>query len=128
MPTNAGPGSVMTVRAPTGATCRVTVPPSVYAGQSFEFEYDDAPPAPAHRPAYQPPPPSYDDPSYRQQAPAPPYGGAAPTPSGTLMRVVVPAGVSPGASLTVNVPGRGPHRVTVPAGVYGGQSFQFRVQ
>ena len=43
------------------------------------------------------------------------------------MRVQVPPGVGPGSVLTVNVPGRGAHRVTVPNGVFGGQSFQFRV-
>ncbi|KAH8072965.1 hypothetical protein JL720_11055 [Aureococcus anophagefferens] len=42
VPANAGPGSVMTVRAPTGQTVRITVPAGHYAGSSFEFAYDAA--------------------------------------------------------------------------------------
>ena len=42
--------------------------------------------------------------------------------------VVVPANAGPGSTLTVNVPGKGPHRIVVPAGCAPGQSFQFRVQ
>mmetsp|Transcript_6122 Transcript_6122/g.20865 ORF Transcript_6122/g.20865 Transcript_6122/m.20865 type:complete len:104 (-) Transcript_6122:23-334(-) len=64
--------------------------------------------------------------------PAPAYGGQQaaqrPMASGSLMRVVVPANAGPGSTLTVNVPGKGPHRIVVPAGCAPGQSFQFRVQ
>ena len=109
VPASAGPGSVMTVRTPTGETVRVTVPQGVYAGSTFEFEYggNAAPPRPP-RPASHTPRP-------------PPAGGAQ------LMRVQVPPNSGPGASLTVNVPGRGAHRVTVPPNVRAGQYFQFRV-
>ena len=101
----------MTVRTPTGETVRVTVPQGVYAGSTFEFEYggNAAPPPRPPRPASHTPPRP------------PPAGGAQ------LMRVQVPPNSGPGASLTVNVPGRGAHRVTVPPNVRAGQYFQFRV-
>ena len=97
----------------------MTVPPGHFPGSSFEFEYTvggAAPPAPAPYTPYAPAPAPY----------APPRPAA--TAPGTLMRVTVPQGVGPGSILTVNVPGRGAHRVTVPQGTYAGQSFQFRVQ
>jgi len=100
----------MTVRTPTGETVRVTVPQGVYAGSTFEFEYGGsaAPPRPPRPASHTPPRP-------------PPAAGAQ------LMRVQVPPNSGPGASLTVNVPGRGAHRVTVPPNVRAGQYFQFRV-
>ena len=112
VPNNAGPGSIMTVRAPTGETVRVTVPAGMHSGSSFEFEYGGQP---ASGPPRLPPRPA----SYA--APPRPTGG------GQLMRVQVPRGSGPGASLTVNVPGRGAHRVTVPPNVHAGMHFQFRV-
>ena len=53
VPASAGPGSVMTVRTPTGETVRVTVPQGVYAGSTFEFEYggNTTPPPRPPRPA-----------------------------------------------------------------------------
>jgi hypothetical protein len=110
VPNNAGPGSIMTVRAPTGETVRVTVPAGMHSGSSFEFEHGGAPAAPRLPPR----PAAY-------AAPPRPTGG------GQLMRVQVPRGSGPGASLTVNVPGRGAHHVTVPPNVHAGMHFQFRV-
>ncbi|KAK7240592.1 hypothetical protein SO694_00057267 [Aureococcus anophagefferens] len=115
VPANAGPGSVMTVRAPTGQTVRITVPAGHYAGSSFEFAYD----AGGRRPRAL---------ARRPRRPTGPAGAAAWRGAGSLMRVVVPANAGPGSTLTVNVPGKGPHRIVVPAGCAPGQSFQFRVQ
>ena len=113
VPASAGPGSVMTVRTPTGETVRVTVPQGVYAGSTFEFEYGGSAALPPQRPPR---------PASSTQPPRPPPAGGA-----QLMRVQVPPNSGPGASLTVNVPGRGAHRVTVPPNVRAGQYFQFRV-
>jgi len=100
VPQHAGPGSVLTIRAPqTGRELRVTVPPGHYTGSTFTVAYDDADPAP------QPP---------RQQ-------------QGRTMRVRVPPGFMPGERLTVNVPGTGYCDVVVPQGVYSGMDFEFRL-
>jgi hypothetical protein len=93
-----------THRCDAGETVRVTVPQGISAGQTFEFEYGGS--------AVPPP---------RPPRPPPAAAGAQ------LMRVQVPPNSGPGASLTVNVPGRGAHRVTVPPNVRAGQYFQFRV-
>ncbi|KAJ1449974.1 hypothetical protein M885DRAFT_489105 [Pelagophyceae sp. CCMP2097] len=147
VPANAGPGSVMTVRAPMGETCRITVPPGCRAGSTFEFQYSAAPARPQYATQQSQPParPQYTTqqshaPYTPQQSHAPQspffppaspanshgggFGGAA---AAQLTRVVVPPGVQPGATLTVNVPGKGHFQIKVPEGVRPGTAFEFRV-
>ncbi|KAJ8612700.1 hypothetical protein CTAYLR_008951 [Chrysophaeum taylorii] len=109
VPSNAGPGAMLTIRAPTGQTLRVSVPPGQVAGSSFTVQYD---------------------PNARQSQRAPSHPvlpNLPPQPQPSNMRVQVPPGVTPGSVLTVNVPNVGHCRVTVPLNVYPGQYFEFRV-
>lgn len=119
VPGNAGPGSTLTIRAPTGETLRVVVPPGYFAGSSFTVQYNPG----TNTTRYSvgggggslQQPPTYNHTSQQQQ----------PVPN--TMRVKVPQGVGPGSTLTVAVPNVGHCRVAVPAGVYEGQYFEFRV-
>ena len=56
VPANAGPGSVLTIRAPHARELRVTVPPNHFPGSTFTVDYDaDSGPPPPPRS----PPPRY---------------------------------------------------------------------
>ena len=99
-PPTGGPGSMLQVTTPQGASVEVVVPVGVQPGAEFQVAV----------PAAQPAPP--------QQL----HAAAVPT-----MQVAVPPGTLPGSTLQVTGPDGCVLQVAVPAGVGPGQSFTFAV-
>ena len=109
-------GGSFQVNVPGRGMMMLTVPMGLGPGQSFKFQL---PPRQAQQGL--PPPQQQQQLQQQQQQP---LGSVNADPG--LMRVTVPAGVSGGQDIRIQVPGKGLMQVTVPPGLGPGSVFQIR--